>query len=153
MQGRRVHTKRAPEKGGVTMLLAIPFLIASYTDIKRREIPPWLFPTAVALYIAIGMLYGYPPTMENVIGMAGLGIPILVCAALFNAGGGDVIMLACVGFIIGVQGVFLYSICMSVIGTAVWALMRFQNKEVPLAPLAAASYLLFYTLSILLTWR
>ena len=72
----------------------------SYTDVRTRTIPVWLFPSvaligsSVLLYIG---LFGY----WNIIGLACMFVPMFILAITGNFGGGDILMFAAVGLILG----------------------------------------------------
>lgn len=129
----------------IYLILLISLLVAGYTDLKSRTIPLWLFPSTAV--ISCGMLiyfkqFGY----WNLIGFVCMLIPTFALAVTGNFGGGDILMFASVGVILG-EYIVLYVLILAVISTVFFIIMRLKNKEYPIAPFALISYIIF------LFWR
>ena len=129
----------------IYLILLFSLLVAGYTDLKSRTIPLWLFPSTAV--ISCGMLiyfkqFGY----WNLIGFVCMLIPTFALAVTGNFGGGDVLMFAAIGIILG-ENIVLYVFIMTIVSTTFFLITRLKNKEYPIAPFALISYIIF------LFWR
>lgn len=129
----------------IYLILLISLLIASYTDLKTKTIPLWLFPfTAV---IDCGMLlYSGQFEFWNMTGFACMMLPTFILAMTGNFGGGDILMFSVIGAILG-EYIFQYALILAVVSTVFFIITRLKNKEYPIAPFALISYIIF------LFWR
>ena len=125
----------------ITVLLCISLCIASYTDVRTRTIPVWLFPSVMVIGSG-GMLYMGQFGFWNMIGLACMLIPTLVLATTGNFGGGDVLMLSTIGLMLG-EDVAEYVVVLATISTVFFIITRIKNKEYPIAPFALVSYIIF----------
>ena len=125
----------------ITVLLFISLCIASYTDVRTRTIPVWLFPSVMVIGSG-GMLYMGQFGFWNMIGLACMLIPTLVLATTGNFGGGDVLMLSTIGLMLG-EDVAEYVVVLTTISTVFFIITRIKNKEYPIAPFALVSYIIF----------
>lgn len=125
----------------ITVLLFISLCIASYTDVRTRTIPVWLFPSVMVIGSG-GMLYMGQFGFWNMIGLACMLIPTLVLATTGNFGGGDVLMLSTIGLMLG-EDVAEYVVVLATISTVFFIITRIKNKEYPIAPFALVSYIIF----------
>ena len=125
----------------ITVLLFISLCIASYTDVRTRTIPVWLFPSVMVIGSG-GMLYMGQFGFWNMIGLACMLIPTLVLATTGNFGGGDVLMLSTIGLMLG-EDVAEYVGVLATISTVFFIITRIKNKEYPIAPFALVSYIIF----------
>lgn len=125
----------------ITVLLFISLCIASYTDVRTRTIPVWLFPSVMVIGSG-GMLYMGQFGFWNMIGLACMLIPTLVLATTGNFGGGDVLMLSTIGLMLG-EDVTEYVVVLATISTVFFIITRIKNKEYPIAPFALVSYIIF----------
>lgn len=132
----------------IDILTIAALLTASYTDMKRQEIPLGLFPLlfAVALYIR---LY-YNVDTYSMTGYA-IGAAVMFLAAIAGVhwtymGGGDLIMMVVLGFILGIDKLVLTSILILAEITIYILFEKFAKKKktflVPVAP--------FYCIAIFL---
>lgn len=84
----------------VNAIVAVAFVIASYTDIKSRKIPVWLFPTATVIVTVIRFIGNEYNIFAMIAGFM-LFFWIFFLGAVFaKGGGGDAIMMGCVGAMI-----------------------------------------------------
>ena len=125
----------------ITVLLFISLCIASYTDVRTRTIPVWLFPSVMVIGSG-GMLYMGQFGFWNMIGLACMLIPTLVLATTGNFGGGDVLMLSTIGLMLGEDDAE-YVVVLATISTVFFIITRIKNKEYPIAPFALVSYIIF----------
>ena len=130
------------------VILLAAFAIASYVDIRKKEIPLWTFPSAVVAYLIAAFATGSPPNVMNFVGLACMGIPFLLLSLLGVMGGGDFIMFSAAGFILGAEELIPYGICLSVVGIAAFVVARIvkgvdARDEIPIAPIAGLSYVAY----------
>ena len=129
-------------------ILLVSLLVAAYTDYKTRTIPIWLFPLTVLLYsIQVVWTGGYIGT-ENILGFLCMFLPTLLLSINGKMGGGDVLMLSAIGFLLGYK-LTVYVFIVSVISTLYFIIiLKFKKKECPLAPFALVAYILFLILEV-----
>lgn len=148
--------------------MAVAYLIASYTDIKRREIPIWVFPSAVCLGTGIGYFTGNMPGLENVLGAVSIFVPALVLCLAGKMGGGDLIMFTATGFALGLTGVIVYAIVLMVSALLLLALaavrisvkrrrkgappkkLHLLQREIAAAPLSGFAFLVTVLLDLIM---
>lgn len=129
----------------ITVLLFISLCIASYTDVRTRTIPVWLFPSVMVIGSGV-LLYMGQFGFWNLIGLACMMLPTFTLAMTGNFGGGDVLMLSTIGLMLG-EDVAKYVVVLATISTVFFIITRIKNKEYPIAPFALVSYIIF------LFWR
>ena len=120
------------------MLLAIAY--SAYTDKKRGEIPIWIFPFLLVIFISFR--FNEINWANSLIGLLIGLITFLTMAIFFDGGGGDVIMMSVIGFICGVKPL-LY---ISTIASGILLIYHFTHKdkkEVPYAPFVLFAYIIF----------
>lgn len=125
----------------ITVLLFASLCIASYTDVKTRTIPVWLFPSVMVIGSGI-LLYMEQFGYWNLIGLACMLIPTFALATTGNFGGGDVLMLSAIGLMLG-EDVVGYVVVLATISTEFFLLTKLRKREYPIAPFALVSYLIF----------
>ena len=130
------------------VLFSSLLLAASYTDIKKREIPD----TVCVLLVLIGFLkFSYP----NLLGIF-IALPFLI-AAMFkenSIGGGDIKLTATVGFVLGIwKGIYgliigLTLLILFYIMLRISSIIRkkqvAKNLSMPLAPFLGMGFLIIY---------
>lgn len=130
-------------------LVLIFFILASYTDIKKMEIPIGfcIFNIGFALFCYI--TFKIPITFYALTAII-LGAVYLLYALFVTGSGGDVYMMVMLGFCVGAVGSCI-SIIVSGIGIFIyWLVMRIEmgkkaarKKEFPLAPFVGIGYIVF----------
>lgn len=123
-------------------LIFVGLLIASYTDLRYREIPLWIFPGIAGIYIINVMAQRVSFTTANIVGMVIMFFPTFVLCLFGKMGGGDVIMLSVIGLVLGVYQLLNFACCLGVAGT-ILLLKTGCNKRVPIAPLVLGAYVLY----------
>ena len=63
------------------MILFAALIYAAYTDLKRREIEIWLFPSVIMAYLLL-FLHNDEPLPVHIIGGLLMGLPSLFAAML-----------------------------------------------------------------------
>lgn len=130
------------------VLFSSLLLAASYTDIKKREIPD----TVCVFLVLIGFLkFSYP----NLLGIF-IALPFLIAAMLKekSIGGGDIKLTAAVGFVLGFwKGIYgliigltlliLFYIILS-ISSIIRKKQVAKNLSMPLAPFLGIGFLIIY---------
>ena len=138
------------------MILFAALIYAAYTDLKRREIEIWLFPSVIMAYLLL-FLHNDEPLPVHIIGGLLMGLPSLFAAMLNKLGGGDVLLYGAVGFVLGLtEAGVLFSVIVlaqfsfAVIFVQVAKVEISKEKEVPMAPLILVSYLTYHGFVLLL---
>jgi len=101
----------------INVIIISALLIASYTDIKRREVPDWLSYGLIFVGLGLRLIYSLAVWEFSYIiyGLAGFGIMLAFALVMFYAGqwgGGDSKVLMGLGALIGLEfsaGSFLVS--------------------------------------------
>ena len=130
------------------VLFSSLLLVASYTDIKRREIPD----TVCVLLVLTGFLKF---SFQNLLGIF-VALPFLI-AAMFkekSIGGGDIKLTATVGFVLGFwKGIYgliigLTLLILFYIMVRISSIIRkkqvAKNLSMPLAPFLGIGFLIMY---------
>ena len=130
------------------VLFSSLLLVASYTDIKRREIPD----TVCVLLVLTGFLKF---SFQNLLGIF-IALPFLI-AAMFkenSIGGGDIKLTATVGFVLGIwKGIYgliigLTLLILFYIMVRISSIIRkkqvAKNLSMPLAPFLGIGFLIMY---------
>lgn len=126
------------------LILAAAFAAASVTDIKRREIPVWLFPAACVLCrIAAGGI-----SILDIIAAACVGFPLLFLCYTGRLGGGDLLMFVCTAIALGAEDMLLYVLALAAAATCFFFFIREKQQELPIAPVAGISYIIFLIIKI-----
>lgn len=131
----------------ITVLLLVSLCIASYTDVRTRTIPVWLFPSVMVIGSGV-LLYMGQFGFWNMIGLACMMLPTFTLAMTGNFGGGDVLMFATVGLMLG-ENIVEYVLVLAVISTVFFLLTKLRKEEYPIAPFALVSYLIFLVCKML----
>lgn len=144
-----MHTETATALLIQGMLFSTLLLIASFHDIRTREVPNWV---PIAL-IGSGLLqFQLVPAL---IGLVSTSLPYLLAAVTTNGkiGGGDIKLMAACGFVLGPVGGLLQSIIgltfvlLFAIGIVYrHGLKKTKQTAFPLVPFLAAGGLLTFTL-------
>lgn len=134
------------------VLVLLFFMIASYTDIKKMEIPISFCIINIGLALLAYITFKVPLTYYIITAVI-LGAIYLLYALFVTGSGGDVFMMTMLGFCVGAVGSCV-SIIISGIGIFIyWLVMRIEmgkkaarKKEFPLAPFISIGYVLFLVL-------
>ena len=125
-------------------LIATALAVATRTDLKRMEIPLWLFPSTVLIYVAATLSLGGEIGVMNWTGLVCMAVPFLIMTLIGKMGGGDLIMFSALGFMMGLDEMIPYWIALTAVGTAAAAVSGFGKKEIPIAPIAGAAYVVYF---------
>ena len=130
------------------VLFSSLLLVASYTDIKRREIPD----TVCVLLVLTGFLKF---SFQNLLGIF-VALPFLIAAILKekSIGGGDIKLTAAVGFVLGFwKGIYGLIIGLTLL-ISFYIMLRIlliirkkqvaKNLSMPLAPFLGIGFLIMY---------
>jgi len=84
------------------IVMFIALVIASTTDIKKRRIPIWIFPSAAFISLSIKVITNEFSVYEGdilrmIIGGTSFFVMFVLLALFAKGGGGDAIMMACIG--------------------------------------------------------
>lgn len=133
----------------VYALVAIVLLWSAYKDWKTYELPIVHYP---ALVVCVTIIRLYTDTMEWIPSILGLFTAIVtfgVLAVFFKGGGGDIIMMAAVGWCIGTVNlgfVIFSSWIVYLIGGFIYCKIKklpMSRMQLPFAPAAFVGMILF----------
>ena len=133
-------------------LVLLFFIAASYTDIKKMEIPIGfcIFNIGFALFIYINFKI---PMFYYAITAIVLGVIYLLYALFVTGSGGDVYMMTMLGFCVGAFGSCISIIISGITLFIYWLITRIKfgkkavkKKEFPLAPFVGGGYIAFIIL-------
>lgn len=122
--------------------MLIGLVLASITDTKKREIPIWLFPSLVAVYITLHVAMGTMQWINSLVGLFIGALAFTIAALFFQGGGGDILMMSAIGFVYG--PVILSHIT---IGASIGCICYYcitKQKNIPYAPIVLISYILCF---------
>lgn len=129
----------------VSWLLTIAAsVIASITDFKNKTIPIFLFPVTAIL---AGIWQLYTKNFNVILSVCGLAVMAIIyfIASFLGSGGGDIIMMSCIGFILGLQ----YSLFIALVSILVFIpfciIKKFKDKENEIIVLPYAPFVFFST--------
>ena len=130
------------------MLFSSLLLAASYTDIKKREIPD-----AIPMFMALISLLNFKLT--NQFGIV-IGLPFLIAALLVEGsiGGGDIKLTASAGMVLGFwKGIYGLILGLSFLvlfylllrlGSKIRKRQVARNLSLPLAPFLGIGFMIIY---------
>jgi len=134
----------------INSALVVFFVIATYKDVRHREIPIILCGIITAISFALHMVFktGH---IEFIIAAAGLAIIYFIQCVLSTGGGGDVIMMTMLGFCIGITGSLVTIICSGVYTFVYIMCVRIKTKSVcnveyPMAPFVFSGFMTYMVL-------
>lgn len=109
----------------------IALIIGTYTDIKSRIIPVYLFPvTAIVNTI---LVVSFSTEINIIYSLLGALLCLIAYSSVifFGGGGGDIIMMTCLGWMFGVKMI----ICVVFITTLIYAIGLIVNRFIKKEPL------------------
>ena len=130
------------------LLFSSLLMVASYTDIKRREIP-----NIICVLIGLAGLLDF--NFNNLFGMA-IGIPFVIAAIIKedSIGGGDIKLVASIGIVLGFwKGIYGLILGLSflvlfylliVLKSKVMKKQVARNLPMPLAPFLGIGFMIIY---------
>lgn len=133
----------------IYIFLLAALALATYTDIKSRTIPLYLFPATLLISIFYNAIVGIPMGIWNLLGFCCACIPSFAAGIAGTLGGADIIMLSIIGLLLGEEFI-ICTIILAVISTLFLGVIKLKNSSyqtAPIAPFALISYVLF------LLWR
>lgn len=121
-------------------ILAAAHAIAAVVDAKKKEIPLWDFPLAASAWTIAAIAFGGTEWLWHAAGFAAAAAAFGAAAALGAIGGGDLIMLAVDGYVLGAERALEYLFFLGGAATAYAATTKFRKKETAFAPIALAAF-------------
>lgn len=129
------------------IILAVSIYVAAVIDYKTRTIPIFLFPISGIIFTVSYLLINGTFSFLNGLIAAVIGIlSFLALALFFDGGGGDIIMMATIGWCVGIK-TFIYIVIIScIINNIVVIYLKTRKKQsitkttVPFAPSVALSF-------------
>lgn len=129
----------------IHILTTAAFCIASYTDIKRREIPLTVSAGLFLACLIYRMKFNINLT-EYLEGMTAFGVAGALCAAGGMMGGGDILILSYIGFLFGIRRCILFAVITSAVSVVTAMTCKLYTKKcvsktmVPMMPIITISY-------------
>lgn len=80
-----------------TLVIGVLLLIATVTDIRRREVPGWLTSGGIGAGLLVAAAHGPDVLLLSVIGLAVGGLLLLPFVILGGFGAADALLLAAIG--------------------------------------------------------
>ena len=126
-------------------IILASLIIATVTDIRKREIPLWLFPIVIAVSTIINTVYivhdgTYLDIIMLVAGFLIFGIAAYILARKEKLGGGDVLMIATLGGSLGFIRAAETILISCVIG--VIFILITKKRSIPYAPLLLIGFII-----------
>ena len=122
--------------------MLIAMIIASITDMKKKEIPIFLFPLFTTIFITINHAVIHP--IDSLLGFVIGAISFSILAWKFSGGGGDIIMMSCIGAAYGTKILSHIIIISSILILVYYIIMKIQKetkRTVPYAPFVTISFI------------
>lgn len=130
----------------VTIIFLIALCCATYTDIKKREIPIWLFPTAGILSIPFFLKH---ITLWDILGAACVFLLFVLLSVKTGTGGGDIIMMTVISFVFGVSFTMRICLLLAILVAVAFFIYYLVAKKkpqkednFPMAPFVLAAFVL-----------
>lgn len=142
-----------------SVIMLIALTVATVTDIKTKQIPLWLMPSSSILSLIIIIHTKQAQLKQSIIIGIIFFIIFLAFALASKGGGGDAIMLGCIGLTTrDINGAFAFMWLFCLFVFLFFAFFTIYNKkakkkvnlsEFPMAAVALPSYLIFILISLL----
>lgn len=119
--------------------------VSTFTDILKREIPIllWAVVTPISLFT---LFIGKELRYSNFIFAVILFLLFYIQAKFFSGGGGDVIMMTCLGAILGMEAIYITLIASAGVLLYGTGQIIFKNKikakSIPLAPFVLLGFVI-----------
>jgi Flp pilus assembly protein protease CpaA len=116
-------------------VVGLVLLVATITDLRRRQVPLWLSLGFIASGVALGILRGPDVLAMSLLGLVVGTLPVLPFAVLGGFGGADLLLLGAVGACEGWHFVLLAE-CWTALAGAALALAALWRRQtsVPYVP-------------------
>lgn len=143
-----------PDVFSVIMISAM-LAICTYTDIKKNLIPLPIVLTIPFIILGYRLAFHHQINwMSAIFGLVLGAIPYLMVALMGKGGGGDVILMGMIGFLIGAQNIVYLVICTTVIYLIFSIVCWVKNhknadaikKRYPYAPFVTIGWICFMVL-------
>lgn len=129
----------------IVFIILVSLFIATYTDIKTKTIPVFLFP-AISLIGVIYLSYqrNYDVKSSFLFALFTF-ISYLILALFFNGGGGDIIMMTSLALLFNkeILYVILISHTIMCIVSFVLYVKRKKKETLPFAPFVLVAYIIY----------
>ena len=129
-------------------ILIILLIIISFIDLKHKIIPDGLNLVGIVIGVAL-IIYEKASVSDSLIGLAaGAGIFSIIAITTNAMGGGDIKLMAVLGFIFGVKGVLFITLFSFVSGAVISAILlslKVKNRkdEISFGPFISFSAVLY----------
>lgn len=126
----------------LTLLCAVPLLLAAMTDLKKRIIPDWTWISILLIGIVSAFLSPTPALYERIAGSLIPGLCLLLLAVKHGGvGGGDIKLTAAAGFCFGLTALALILFFASIPAFIYAAVTR--QRSIPLAVFLCIGFFIY----------
>ena len=129
----------------LTIIILLALFIATYTDTKTKTIPLFLFPSVSLLGVIYLLSQQNYEIKLSILFALFTFISYLILALFFNGGGGDVVMMTSLAFLLGKEILYIMFIGHTILCIVSFiCYMRTKKKEtLPFAPFVLVAYILY----------
>lgn len=129
----------------LTIIILLALFIATYTDTKTKTIPVFLFPSVLVLGVLCLIHNGNLNLLSSFIFGIFAFISYLVLALFFHGGGGDVIMMTSLAFLLGKEILYIMFIGHTIL--CIVSLVRYirtkKKETLPFTPFVLVAYIIY----------
>ena len=116
-------------------VVGLVLLVATITDLRRRQVPLWLSLGFIASGVALGTLRGPDGLFACLLGLAAGTLPVVPFVVVGGFGGADLLLLGAIGAWEGWHFVLLAEVCTALIGAAMALVARYRHEiSIPYVP-------------------
>jgi len=109
-------------------VVGLVLLVATITDLRRRQVPLWLSIGFIASGVALGTLRGRDGLFASLLGLAAGTLPVVPFVVLGGFGGADLLLLGAIGAWEGWHFVVIAE-CWTALAGAVLALVAWRRHQ------------------------
>ena len=110
------------------VVVGLVLLVATITDVRRRQVPLWLSLGFIASGVALGTLRGPAGLLASLLGLAVGTLPVVPFVVLGGFGGADLLLLGAIGASEGWHFVVIAE-CWTALAGAVLALVAWRRHQ------------------------
>jgi len=112
-------------------VVSLVLLVATITDLRRRQVPLWLSIGFIASGVALGTLRGSAGLLASLLGLAAGTLPVVPFVVVGGFGGADLLLLGAIGAWEGWHFVLIAE-CWTALAGAVLALVAWRRHQTSL---------------------
>jgi Flp pilus assembly protein protease CpaA len=109
-------------------VVGLVLIVASITDVRRRQVPLWLSLGFIAIGVVLGAFRGLDGFWSSLIGLTVGTLPVVPFVLLGGFGGADLLLLGAVGAWEGWHFVLLAESWTALVGAALAIAARYRHQ-------------------------